>query len=50
MFGLDHPGFMVKDRLGLKLITQALQLGLAPEPFPVDLVFRPWKNDEGQVR
>lgn len=49
VYGLDHSGFILKDRLGLKLLTQALQLGLGHEPFPVELLFRLWKNNEGQL-
>lgn len=51
---LDYAEFMVKDRQGLTLLFTALRLGLQnqgfhPEMFPVDLLYRHWKNAEGQV-
>jgi len=51
---LDYAEFMVKDRQGLTLLFTALRLGLQnqgyhPDMFPVDLLYRHWKNAEGQV-
>lgn len=48
VYNLDHSGFMVKDRMGLILLTKALKMGLGHEMFPVDLLFRLWQNTEGQ--
>lgn len=50
---LDYAEFMVKDRQALSLLFTALRLGLQnqgfhPEMFPVDLLYRHWKNAEGQ--
>lgn len=50
---LDHPEFIVKDRLGLVLLITALRLGLQnlgfhPDTFPIDHLYRRWKNVEGQ--
>lgn len=46
---LDHPNFLLKDRKGLKVLWQALILGLEAETFPMDQMYRPWKHAEGQV-
>ena len=51
---LDHAEFIVKDRQGLNLLFTGLRLGLQnqvfhPEMFPVDIIYRHWKNGEGQV-
>jgi hypothetical protein len=51
---LDYAEFMVKDRQGLTLLFTALRLGLQnqgfhPEMFPVDCLYRHWKNADGQV-
>jgi CCR4-NOT transcription complex subunit 1 len=51
---LDYAEFMVKDRQGLNLLFTALRLGLQsqgfhPEMFPVEILYRHWKNAEGQV-
>jgi CCR4-NOT transcription complex subunit 1 len=51
---LDHTEFVVKDRQGLNLLFTALRLGLQnqgfhPEVFPVDFLYRHWKNADGQV-
>ena len=46
---LDHPEFIVLGKAGLRLLVQALFRGLK-DVFPVDLVYRQWKNTEGQVR
>ncbi|XP_021921568.1 CCR4-NOT transcription complex subunit 1 isoform X2 [Zootermopsis nevadensis] len=50
---LDHAEFVVKDRQGLNLLFIALRLGLQnqgfrPEIFPVDFLYRHWKNADGQ--
>ncbi|XP_044732731.1 CCR4-NOT transcription complex subunit 1 isoform X2 [Chrysoperla carnea] len=50
---LDHPEFIIKDRAGLNLLFTTLRLGLQnngfhPELFPVDSLYRHWKNIEGQ--
>lgn len=48
---LDHPGFSMKDRNGLRLLISALQLGLQARgaTFPAELLYRPWSNAEGQL-
>lgn len=50
---LDHSNFVIKDRQGLILLFTALRLGLQnsgfhPENFPMDPLYRRWKNVEGQ--
>uniref|UniRef100_T1ISW7 CCR4-NOT transcription complex subunit 1 n=1 Tax=Strigamia maritima TaxID=126957 RepID=T1ISW7_STRMM len=46
---LDHHGFIIKDRQGLHVLTQALLKGLNHETFPIELYYRHWKNTEGQL-
>lgn len=48
-YELDHPGFLIRDNKGLHIVVYAVQRGLGIEVFPVDLIYRPWKNAEGQV-
>lgn len=48
-YELDHPGFLIRDNKGLHIVVYAVQRGLGMEVFPVDLIYRPWKNAEGQV-
>ncbi|XP_076110950.1 CCR4-NOT transcription complex subunit 1-like isoform X1 [Mytilus galloprovincialis] len=45
---LDHPNFMVLNKKGLRLLVQGLIKGLQ-EVFPIDYIYRPWKNTEGQL-
>lgn len=50
---LDHPEFIIKDRQSLSLLFSALRLGLQtngfpPDIFPVDSLYRHWKNIDGQ--
>ncbi|KAG8177929.1 hypothetical protein JTE90_000793 [Oedothorax gibbosus] len=45
---LDNPNFLLKDRKGLKLLWQGLILGLGHETFPMDRMYRRWRNAEGQ--
>ncbi|XP_026284061.1 CCR4-NOT transcription complex subunit 1 [Frankliniella occidentalis] len=51
---LDHPDFIIKDRMGLNLLTSALLMGWQSqgshhELFPVDFLYRRvWRNTEGQ--
>jgi len=53
IYELDHPGFLIKDRMGLILLINALKLGFKVQgfqgPFPVDMLYRPWRNHEGQM-
>lgn len=49
-YELDHPGFMIRDSKGLQMVVYGIQRGLGMEVFPVDLIYRPWKHAEGQVR
>ncbi|KAG7168806.1 CCR4-NOT transcription complex subunit 1-like 2, partial [Homarus americanus] len=51
---LDHKGFLLKDRQGLKLLITALRCllqgqGLRLEMFPVDCYYHQWKNTEEQL-
>ena len=48
-YELDHPGFVIRDNKGLHIVVYGVQRGLGMEVFPVDLIYRPWKNAEGQV-
>lgn len=45
---LDHQGFIIQTKAGLRLIIQALFRGIS-DAFPIDLIYKPWKNTEGQV-
>lgn len=45
---LDHPKFLVSGRKGLRIIVQALLRSLQ-DPFPIDYIYKPWNNTEGQV-
>ncbi|CAH1270308.1 CNOT1 [Branchiostoma lanceolatum] len=50
IFELDHPGLVLKDAQGLRLLTSALTRALANQDvFPIDLLYRQWKNTEGQL-
>lgn len=43
----DYPEFFLKDKMSLRLIVQALKKVLK-DPFPIDYLYRIWKNTEGQ--
>ncbi len=45
---LDHPEFFIKDKMALKFLVQALKKGLK-DSFPVEYLYRVWKNPEGQL-
>ena len=45
---LDHPSFVVINKKGLRILMKGLIQGLQ-EIFPVEYIYRPWKNSEGQV-
>ena len=45
---LDHPTFLVVNKKGLRILLQGLNRGLQ-DMFPVEYIYRPWKNTEGQV-
>ncbi|KAI8491153.1 CCR4-NOT transcription complex subunit 1, partial [Branchiostoma belcheri] len=50
IFELDYPGLILKDAQGLRLLTSALTRALANQDvFPIDLLYRQWKNTEGQL-
>lgn len=49
-YELDHAGFMIRDSKGLQIVVYGIQRGLGMEVFPVDLIYRPWKHAEGQVK
>ncbi|KAJ8302562.1 hypothetical protein KUTeg_018958 [Tegillarca granosa] len=44
---LDHAGFIVMNKRGFRILIQGLIRGLQ-EVFPVEFIYRPWKNTEGQ--
>jgi len=44
----DHEGFMVVSRQGLQLIMMAVCKAMH-NAFPIDELFKPWTNSEGQV-
>lgn len=44
----DYPEFYIKDKFGFRLIIIALKKGLK-EGFPIEFLYRIWKNVEGQV-
>ncbi|XP_076470610.1 CCR4-NOT transcription complex subunit 1-like isoform X2 [Babylonia areolata] len=48
---LDHPGFLINSKKGLRLLTDGLMRGLqlSNHNFPIQLLFRPWNNTEGQL-
>lgn len=46
---LDHPGMKIVSKAGLRVLVQALFRGLQQEMFPVEYLYQPWKNTEGQV-
>ncbi|XP_033113474.1 CCR4-NOT transcription complex subunit 1-like isoform X3 [Anneissia japonica] len=48
ILALDHPGFILKDVQGLRLLKQALLRGLQ-DMFPIEVLYRIWKNTEGQL-
>ncbi|CAH2323826.1 CCR4-NOT transcription complex subunit 1 isoform X9 [Pelobates cultripes] len=48
-YELDNPGFQIRDSKGLQTVVYGIQRGLGMEPFPVDLIYRPWKHAEGQL-
>ncbi|XP_062589790.1 CCR4-NOT transcription complex subunit 1-like isoform X3 [Saccostrea cucullata] len=45
---LDHPTFFVVNKRGLRLLIQGLNRGLQ-DMFPIEHIYRPWKNTEGQL-
>ncbi|KAK2193621.1 hypothetical protein NP493_11g11020 [Ridgeia piscesae] len=45
---LDHPQFIINNKGGLRLLMQAIFRGLQ-DIFPIDLLYRVWKNTEGQL-
>lgn len=44
----DHPGFLIPNQQGLKLVVTAIRLALHGK-FPVEELYKPWQNSEGQV-
>lgn len=44
----DHPGFLIPNKNGLQLVVSAVRKALHGA-FPVEELFRPWENSEGQV-
>ncbi|XP_018116117.1 CCR4-NOT transcription complex subunit 1 isoform X2 [Xenopus laevis] len=48
-YELDNPSFQIRDNKALQTVVYGIQRGLGIEVFPVDLIYRPWKNAEGQL-
>uniref|UniRef100_A0A914UVV1 CCR4-NOT transcription complex subunit 1 n=1 Tax=Plectus sambesii TaxID=2011161 RepID=A0A914UVV1_9BILA len=47
---LDQPGFCVRDRAGLQLLTAGLLAGLEGNAFPIALLYREWNfHKNGQL-
>ena len=44
---LDHPGFHVSNKSGFENLVKGLFLVV--DSFPIDFLYSPWKNKEGQV-
>lgn len=46
---LDHPEFIIKDRIGLDLLLTIFRLGTQMQSFPhPECIYRHWQNVEGQ--
>ena len=48
MRAFDHPGFLIPNKQALQLVVTAVRKALHGA-FPVEELFRPWENSEGQV-
>lgn len=47
---LDNPHFWVRSKAALQLLTLILISGIAPNPFPIGLIYRLWSvNKQGQL-
>ncbi|KAH8375343.1 hypothetical protein KR200_009943 [Drosophila serrata] len=47
---LDHPEFVIKDRIGLDLLLTILRLATGSSLFPhPECIYRHWANTEGQL-
>ncbi|CAK8681219.1 CCR4-NOT transcription complex subunit 1-like isoform X2 [Clavelina lepadiformis] len=47
---LDHPGFVIMDVTGFRLVVRALQLLLNQhESFPIEVLYKKWTNTRGQL-
>ena len=44
----ENTDLFLKDKVGLRIIIQALKKGLK-EPFPIEYLYRIWKNPESQL-
>lgn len=51
MSSLDHPYFVVRSKMGLKLLMEILLDGFGSnQAFPISFLYRPWAgNKSGQV-
>ena len=49
IYELDHPGFMIKDRMGLILLINALKLGFKVQGFQVCQRFLIKKKSGGKI-
>ncbi|KAI6659252.1 hypothetical protein LOD99_14925 [Oopsacas minuta] len=48
VLALDYPGFYLPDPDSLSVIMRAYRLA-TQDPFPIDALYRPWENREGQL-
>ena len=48
MNNLDHQGFIILNKQGLRLLMQGLFRGLQ-DVFPIEIMYQQWKNTEGQL-
>ncbi len=44
----DYPEFILKDKIALRIIVLAIKRTIR-EQFPIEHLYRVWKNTEGQV-
>lgn len=44
---LDNPGFVVRTKSALQLLMIILINGIAPNPFPIGLIYRLWAGNKG---
>ena len=46
---LDHPDFVIKDPKGLQFIVITYLEAAGSTAFPIQHIYKPWKNAAGQV-
>ncbi len=45
----DHPEFFIRDKITFKQLINALKKALKDTGFPIEYIYKVWKNAEGQV-